>query len=288
MIKQLLIYFFVCSFLFGAEAPFAKVRYTFSQEPIDVVIPCAGKDVEILSLCINGIRTYGKNIRRIIVVSDRKLTDKAEWFDEKNYPFSKKTLAKEIFYGDRKAKKKFLNRRHSRIGWIFQQFLKLYAPLVIPGISSNVLVLDADVIFVNPVEFMNQQGGPLFNCATEYYPPYFEHMGRVLPGLHRVRDGCSGVAHHMLFQRPILEDFFDLICKQHKLPAWKAICRCIDREKADGSSLSEYEMYFNFVLLRTDQATLRTLPFLDVSPLKNIAKYQNRGYAYVTSHSYSR
>lgn len=288
MAKWLFIALSCCRVLFGTEASFSKVHYAFASEPIDVVIPCAPKDAKTLSLCIDGIRQYGKNIRRVIVVSSKKLTEKAEWINESVYPFSKKSLAKEIFYGDRKAAKKFLNRRHSRIGWIFQQFLKLYAPLVIPGISSNVLILDADVIFVNPVEFINEQGGPLLNTAVEYHPPYFWHMAKVLPGLHRVHQEHSGVAHHMLFQRPVLEDFFALIEKQHKLPAWKALCRCIDPKNAGDSALSEYEMYFNFILLRTNQATLRTLPFLDVSPLKNIGKYQGRGYVYVTSHNYSR
>ncbi len=274
------------SLLFAGEPPIRKVRYEFSAEPIDVVIPCAPKDAKMLPLCINGIRTYGKNIRRVIVVSSRPLTDQAEWFDEAKYPFSKNSLAKEIFHGDRKATKKFLKQKNCRIGWIFQQFLKLYAPLVIPGISSNVLVLDADVIFVRPVEFVNAQGGPLFNVANEYYPPYFEHMAKVLPGLVRVHPEHSGVAHHMLFQRPILEDFFHLISEKHQLPAWKALCRSVDRALVRGCTLSEYEMYFNFALLRTDQATIRPLTFLDVWPLKNIEKYQARGYAYITSHNY--
>ncbi len=91
-----------------------KRMYAFSSEPIDVVIPCCEKDMETLEECIEGIRTNGKNIRRIIVVSDKPLTKNAEWFDEKDYPFSKEQLALEIFHGDAEKAAGYL-RSPSRI-----------------------------------------------------------------------------------------------------------------------------------------------------------------------------
>lgn len=274
-----LVLFIFC--LASVSAEFAKVKYSFSKEPIDVVIPCAPKDRETLALCIEGIRTHGKNIRRVIVVSKEKLTDEAEWFSEKLYPFSKEDLALEIFQ-DQKAAEKFLHRKNSRIGWIYQQFLKLYAPFVIPKISSNVLILDADVIFLQPVAFMDEEGRGLLNIATEYHLPYFGHMKRLLPDLQRVHAEYSGITHHMLFQKPVLEDLFSLISQRHGVEPWRAICRAIESKKMPPSCLSEYEIYFNFALLRTDQIKIRSLPFMDVHPLKKIAKYKD--YAYITSH----
>ena len=276
--------FFLTFGLVSAGAELTKVQYAFSKEPIDVVIPCAPKDKKTLALCIKGIRTHGKNIRRVIVVSKEKLTDEAEWFAEKDYPFSKEDLATEIFWSDQKAAKKFLLKRNSRIGWIYQQFLKLYAPFVIPEISSNVLVLDADVIFLRPVEFMDEEGRGFLNIATEYHPPYFEHMKRLLPDLCRVHTEHSGITHHMLFQKPVLEDLFSLISKRHKMEPWKAICRAIKSKKMPTSCLSEYEIYFNFALLRTDQIKIHPWPVIDVYPLRKIEKY--RDYVYITSHEY--
>lgn len=272
-------------FAFGSlNAELEKVHYRFSQEPIDVVIPCAPKDRETLPRCIEAIRTFGKDIRRIIVVSKEKLTDKAEWFAEKDYPFTKEDLAFEIFEHDAKMAKKFVSKKGSRIGWIYQQFLKLYAPFVIPDISSNVLILDADVVFIQPVEFMNQEGGPYFNVGGEYHRPYFKQMKRLLPDLKRIYPKYSGITHHMLFQKPILEDLFFLISNRHRTEPWKAICRTISLNHVDGSCFSEYEIYFNFALLRTDQAMIRPLPFLDVHPIGDIAQYQAEGYGYITSH----
>lgn len=265
-----------------------KVEYQFSNEPIDVVIPCAPKDKKTLALCIESIRKYGNNIRRVIVISKEKFIDQAEWFPEAFYPFSKKDIALEIFQGNKKKAKKFLASKKSRIGWIYQQFLKLYAPFVIPGISSNVLVLDSDVIFLNPTTFMNEKSEPIFHPAQEYHQPYFEHMSRLLPDLQRVHENLSGVAHHMLFQRPILSDLFDKIYERHRVEAWKAICRSIDEKVVYASSMSEYEIYFNFALLRTDQAHLFTLNYLDVNPLREVEKYKKLGYAFITCHDYSQ
>lgn len=285
--KKLFLCFYFLLTLSLLEAKLEKVSYAFSTEPIDVIIPCAPKDKEILTHCIAGIRKYGQNIRRIIVVSKEKLTSEAEWFSEANYPFSKEDIAYEIFHGNRRKTRKFLAKKNSRIGWIFQQFLKLYAPFVIPDISSNVLILDADLIFIQPTTFMNEKGEPFFNVGDEkYHSPYFEHMQRVLPDLKRVHQEYSGITHHMLFQKPILEDLFALISKQHNTVAWKALCRVIDLKKVRESSLSEYEIYFNFVQLRTDQAKLRPLRFMNVHPLRKVEKYQNLGYDYITSHNY--
>jgi hypothetical protein len=286
-LRLLLTFFFFHTSIFS-NCFEKKVNFSFSKEPIDVVIPCCEKDLYSLDLCIKGIRKNGKNIRRIIVVSDKKLTDEAEWFEEKNYPFTKKDLALEIFHNDPKAGIAFLESPHSRIGWIYQQFLKLYAYFVIPDISENVLILDADTIFLNPIEFQNDLGEPFFTTATENVSIYFNHGKRLLPGFKRVYAPYSGIAHHMLFQGCILEDLFDQVTKIHNMDAWKAICHCIDPKEVFFVCLSEYEIYFNFTLLRTDQAKLRSIKWMNVSSKENLETYKLQNYAYVSCQSWMR
>ena len=60
----------------------------------DILISSCKKDQFVLQKAIESIRQYVKNYRRIIVVSNEKLTDAegVEWFDEKNYPFSMKDM----------------------------------------------------------------------------------------------------------------------------------------------------------------------------------------------------
>ena len=273
---------------FPGYAEFSKTHYPLSAEPIDVVIPCSPKDLDTLELCIQGIRKNGQNIRRIIVISKERLTDSAEWIDEAIYPFSKRALIVEAFHGDEQLADAFLANPINRAGWIFQQFLKLYAPFVIPHISSNVLVLDADVIFLNPTTFMNKQGDPFFNTSHAYHPPYFNHMGALLPGLYKVLPIQSGICHYMLFQRPILEDLFAKIRAYHNIEPWKAFCRCIDQNEIFSSCLSEYEIYFSFTLLNTDQAQLRDLRWAELRTWAGMIQHQLQRYSYIVCHDWER
>lgn len=261
--------------------------YSFISEPIDVVIPCCDKDLSTLDLCIEGIRAHGKDVRRIIVVSPRQLTDRAEWFDEKLYPFTKESLTKEIFSEIKPSSPSVLRKFKGRVGWVYQQFLKLYAPFVIPGISSNVLVLDSDTIFLRDVTFINDRGGAFFDMGVEFYPPYFVHAKKLVPGFQRVRQE-SGVCHHMLFQRAILEDLFDLVKSRHRLPFWKAACRCLDHEEILHSSLSEYEIYFHFALSMTNQVEVRPLKHKDIRDLREIEVSKTGEWDHVSCHTWLR
>ena len=83
------------------------------------------KDAIILEYCIQGIQKYCKNIDRIIVVSPEKLTDKAEWFNESLFPFTKYDVACFLTKSE-EEKKEYLLHKNSRCGWFFQQMLKMY------------------------------------------------------------------------------------------------------------------------------------------------------------------
>ena len=273
------------SFLFGE---IDQIHFAFSNDPIDVVIPCTPKDTNTLEPCIQGIKENGKNIRRIIVLSKEKMTDSAEWFDENLYPFSMEAVAHEIFQGNEGAANQFLSHPKTRIGWIFQQILKLYAPFVIPDISPNVLVLDSDVVFLNSTEFMTKEGEPYFAYGDEYFSAYFDHAKKLIPGHKKVYPDKSGIVHHMLLQRPILEDMFQIISQAHKTEPWKAICRCINHEELFQSCMSEYEIYFNFALLRTPQARLRELKWTNIHTLQYCRAYKLQRYNYVACHTWLR
>ncbi|HSW85941.1 MAG TPA: DUF6492 family protein [Rhabdochlamydiaceae bacterium] len=287
--KRLLI--ILCFIVQMTAYAFDKVQYTFDPAPIDVIIPCTDKDIPTLDLCIDGIRKNGRGIRRVIVVSAKRLTEKAEWFNERNYPFTPFDLALEIFRNHANAASSahaYVSSKKTRVGWIYQQFLKFYAPFVIPDLSSNILILDADTIFLNPVSFLGDQGQGLYNPGTEHHFPYFELMGRLIPGLKKVFPKLSGISHHMLFQKTVLKDLLYTIESIHQIDAWKAICRCIDHRFLYEAALSEYEIYFNFVFTRSDQMKVRYLKWTNIQKIEDIRKYKKRGYHYVSCHSYAR
>jgi len=261
--------------------------YKFSHEPIDVVFVCHPKDIRALDLAIEGIKKNGENIKRVIVVSSQKLTNLAEWFEETLYPFTKEDVALEMFNGIQAAAYNFCTDPKSRLGWIYQQLLKLYAPFVIPDISSNVLIVDADTIFLNPTTFMDSAGNPLFNVSNEFQPIYFQHAALLVPGFKKLFRNYSGIAHHMLFQKPVLEDLFAVIKSTHALEPWRALCKCIDLKHIYGSPLSEYEIYFNFIFARTKQAKVRLLTWSNiVFNHYEIERYKQNGYHYVCCHTW--
>lgn len=274
----------------GAISP-PKIQtaiYNFTNDPIDVVIPSTEKDLYTLDLCIEGIRNNCAQVRRIIVISDKKLTDKAEWFDEKRFPFNARTVAYYLLGCDGHKASEYLNNKNPRVGWYLQQLLKLYAPYVIPGISKNVLHLDADTIFLNPVSFLNKKNGGQYNTGTEYNIPYFTHMDRLIPGLKKVFPEKSGISHHMLLQKDALDDLFKTVESYHNMEFWKVFCMQVNKADLYLSGASSDELYFNFVFTKTDQVEIRNLKWDNVTSIKQIDLYRAQGYHYISNHSWMR
>jgi len=277
-----------CAFTLSLQANYELD--SSSYEPIDVVIPAVEKDSETLNLCIDGIRKNCSQIRRIIVISKEPLTKRAEWFSEANYPFDKQSVALELFRGNRVAAATYMNTNAQKLGWYYQQLLKFYAPFVIPNISSNVLVLDADTIFLNKIEFLSPTQAGLYNVGAEYHRPYFQHAARLVPGLKRVYAEYSGICHHMLLQKSALQDLFQVVETAHKSSFWKAFCNRVQRKDLYKWGASEYEIYFNFIFSRPASVQIRKLKwrnhaYLDLDELQ---KFRKKGYHYLSCHSHLR
>jgi hypothetical protein len=259
--------------------------YQFFNEPIDVVIPTTSKDEMTLEYCINGIRENCQNIRRIIIVSPYRMTDKAEWFNERDYPFSKADVA---FHLNNQNNEDALSyQKGNRLGWYYQQLLKLYAPFIIPGISSNVLIVDADVVFFRPVDFINEEGGGNYALSSEYHTPYFTHAERLLPGLKKIMP-WSGIVHHMIFQKPVLDDLFTQVEAYNQTDFWKAFCSCVKPSELYSSGASEYEIYFHFVFSKTKQVKLRQLLWKNSDDLSNLQNDKRECFDFVTYHAWMR
>ncbi len=257
-------------------------RLWASQEPIDVVIPCHEKDIRTLNHVIAGAKQHIKNVRRIIVVSSARYTDQAEWFDEARYPFSKHDIFMLAYGGDQAT----LQDGARRVCWVYQQLLKLYAPLVIPDIAHNVVILDAETIFLHDVTFVDDQGYGLYCLAEGAFVKFFFHATKTLvPEIKNRFNPESGVCHHMLFQRSVMEHLFDNLKKRYNLEPWHAICSIIDKQKI---LFSEYELYVNYAfLVMKAKVKVRPLRFIEM-PFneKSLAEKRAQGYFFATCHEY--
>ena len=155
----------------------------------------------------------------------------------------------------------------------------------------NILALDADTIFLNPVEFIDNDGNALYDVGSEYHQPYFVHASKLIHNhpISKIFPKYSGVCHHMLFQRHTIEDLFDSIYQTHKIEPWKAILKCIDSNRLNDSSFSEYEIYFNFAFARTKQVKIRHLKWKNAKlDINEIFDLQKKGFHYVSCHTYLR
>lgn len=262
--------------------------YNFRNDPIDVVIVSHPKDKGTIDMCIDGIRENGKNVRRVIVVSPEPLTDNAEWFDEKKFPFSKDDIRMQIGHEDPEMIVDFFARAHNA-GWYLQQMLKMYAIFVIPNISNNVLVIDADSVFVRPISFLNPKTHAGRLCVSDHRDTkghYIRQAERFVPSYRRINVGLNSVNHHMLFQRAIMKDLFDEVERVHKMPFWKAWCRSIFVNGDRGAS--EYEIYYNFALNHCKDVTTHQLKRRSSGYPERVNIYRKEGYQLVSFHSYMR
>jgi len=208
------------------------------REPLfDIVIPVGPND----TIKINETIQYNKQnvigYRNIyLIVFDPTLSfEKCITINENIFPFSKSTI--ENYLGET-----------PRIGWYFQQLLKLYAGSVIQGILDNYLVIDADTTFLKPTTFFENQR-PLYNTSDEYHDPYFKHMERLHPSLKKCHS-TSGICHHMMFQQSKLLDLFHLVESQHSsMPFYCVFLKSVDLNERFGAGASEYEIYFTYLHL---------------------------------------
>jgi Family of unknown function (DUF6492) len=265
---------FLYAVFFFLLGPLGAIHYPLTLEPIDVVIPCHEKDVPLLDMCIAGIRENGKNIGRVYVISKSPFTKEAEWVDETLFPFSYSSVNRQVYREE----------QGDRTGWVFQQLLKFYAPFVIPEISSNVLIIDADTVFLNPVSFITEKGNPMFNPRLQYTPSYFTHMKKLLPSV-KPNKIISAVTHHMLFQRAVLEDLFSEVEKLHQKPFWEAFCDCTSFPV---SVPSEYEIYYHFFASRSKQPKLHLLKWRNHPDPSEASLLKQNGYHFASFHHYMR
>ena len=218
--------------------PFKPTLYP-SKEEIDVVIPVVPKDLDILPLCIEGVRRcVAHPIKDIYLVAPNddailKFCSeyKTKFVDELTVlGFSPKDLDLKI--GPDKAL--------DRSGWLFQQLIKLSGKV---GTCRRYLCIDSDHILVSPHVFLTDTGKTVFYMSYEKHEPYYKNIRRMFPDMTFAN--LSYVAHKMLFDKEILELLHHDI-EQRMGNTWiKSILNNYDRNSF--ADFSEFELYGNYM-----------------------------------------
>eukprot|EP00397_Hematodinium_sp_SG-2012_P038623 GEMP01042041.1.p1 GENE.GEMP01042041.1~~GEMP01042041.1.p1 ORF type:complete len:287 (+),score=65.53 GEMP01042041.1:39-899(+) len=235
---------------------------------LDCVIPLAPKDVNACRLCIQSLRRvdFQPRIGRIFVVSKNPDVDAHILGMGEN---------ERVYYH---AESEFpLHPQMS--GWLKQQLIKLYAPLIFD--LQAVLLVDADVVWIKPCQFL--QG----NCAlwnffdAESVPFIRSHVDlhRFIPWLRMwgLAQTVTAVTHHGVFLRPVVEQLMARSEEMFGKPLWQVFLEST-------VPCSEYDLYFAFSRQHYPQTIQpRRLAFrIAVDP----TSYDD--VTYVVSHSHLR
>ena len=94
-------------------------------------------------------------------------------------------------------------------GWYYQQFLKMQYSVSCP--NEYYMVWDGDTIPCREVNMFHEESGkPYFDLKHEHHPEYFETMGTILPGFHKVI-GKSFISEHMLIKAEYMRELITAI-----------------------------------------------------------------------------
>lgn len=249
----------------------------------DIVIPLGPNEVMNIHNQIEYTKKNVKGYRNIYIItntsknSNLKLDD-CIIIDESIFPFKMADIAS-YFYS--------YNGKNNRNGWYLQQLIKLYSGFIIENILDNYLVIDADVFFFKPIEFIKSSKF-IFTTSNEYHVPYFEHMKRLHPSFNKISNK-SGIAHHMIYNKNYVREMFDLVENFHNSPFWKIFIESVKEhfkysiEHAD-SGASEYEIYFNYMLqYHKDIVIIRELNWANVNYNFNLSTKTDYDYASLCS-----
>ena len=137
-------------------------------------------------------------------------------------------------------------RMHTKVGWYFQQFLKIGFSCSQFCTTDYYLSWDADTVPLKRIDLFDKDGHPYFTMKSEYHKPYFDTMERVLS--MGKTNPCSYIAEHMMFSKKIVCELIGKIMESDvKGDTWfEKILNSLAPEEISPFSFSEFETYGTF------------------------------------------
>lgn len=202
-----------------------------SREPLDVVIPIVEKDLVTAVETVKSIRAMVFHpIKNIYLVAPDS---------ERIRQFAKQNNCIYVLESDVIPN---FDRAKTFGVWVFQQFIKLNCDKFAK--SDNILVVDADTIFLRPQVFINdRKGNFIFNVHSDYDLRRKKFTQKLLNLPYHFR--FDFVAHHMVLNKSLLQELKREIEAIHKQDWHEVILDYIVKESKVG--FSEYDIYATFV-----------------------------------------
>ncbi|MCH9811252.1 hypothetical protein K0U07_00640 [bacterium] len=253
---------------------------------IDVILPVHKKDAPNLDDIISAVEERVADIGRIIVVSKRRFTNRAEWVSEDEYPFTIEDVADEI--GGEGGIGTNIRR-----GWYYQQLLKFYAHYVIEDLSEDILILDSDTIPTKPISFFDEDGRVYMDYRRlNYRRSYKRHTNLMLCDSCTIRNRENPVVHHMVFSKTIMDDLFAMVEEKYGKPFWQVFANLVlpPHKCSKGvfyAGASEYMIYYFFATsCHTDKVKKRAICLYDSAA--SLTGRCPRNAQFMSKHNYDR
>ncbi len=241
----------------------------------DIIIPLGPNDLNKIDIMFNNTKKNIIGYNKIYIITNKNNFNKLENYNDIIL------IDEDIFDFNIKYINSLKNNTDkNRSGWYFQQLIKLYAGFYINDLLPNYLVIDSDTNFLKPTTFF-QNDLPLYNFGIENHKPYFTHIQKLHPSLYK-KSNVSGICHHMMFQKNIINQLFYLIESYHNKKFYEIFLENVLNIEWAGSGASEYELYFNYIhLYHNNKFKIRELKWTNASALNN-----NNNYDYISCHWY--
>lgn len=215
-------------------------------EPIYALILVVEKDIALLTKCIDGLIDNCLNpILKIVVISPDSdkiksicILKNVDWLDEKHL----EPVSKDFIFEHYKKSKK--------IGWIYQQCLKLNIDTIFG--NANCLIVDVDTIFLQKQHFIINNKYVL-KTSDEYHILY-RKINQTLLNTKDIK-WKSFIAHHQIISTFHLSLLKQKIETNSKENFWKFL---LSEIASNDGWFSEYELYGNYMnLFHRDKIELR-------------------------------
>jgi hypothetical protein len=260
-----------------------NLPHNSKKTSIDILICCTEKDVDILPFTIEGAKANIQHkIENIFLVAPVNSDQLKIICADKGVVF----ITEDELEIVNKRDIQYTVNGKDRSGWFYQQLIKLHADQI--SKNENILVLDADTVYVNPVSFF-YRGKTFFDISDEYHKPYFSAIDNLMP--MRVKP-ISFVSHFMMLNRTSLQELRKRISQKHGKPFIEATLSIVDEKQM--SCFSEYELYGNYFTNNSNSFLLRywtnkSIQKNDTTELKEIIKVESDSIIRTLSfHSYNK
>ena len=256
---------------------------TPSREEIDVVIPIIAKDLNILPLCLEGVRRQVPHpIKDVYIVAPEQheiagfCKNNGLRFVEEGavLGFTPKDLNLIIHNPD--------GTTRNRSGWLFQQLVKLSG---LVGTCRHYLCIDADHVLLRPHVFLTEDDKTVFYMSYEEHQPYYDNIHKLMPGLPLA--DLSYVDHKMLFDKEQLKELHRVLSQRSGRSWTEAILDSYDRSSFAG--FSEFELYGNFVAKKVTRPWLqKRLPYKKMADYDTLQRRWSRSRWSLTFPDYMK